>query len=265
MHHRTNAVILSSIYLFTPMLFVAPTSQAVEFQHTNPLVTESLFELFGQGGPESDYPMNQPIEEQLQGILFPETVNDEQTVEVTITKTINYMRIANTTWPVDTPDVSSDYGWRTPPCDGCSSDHKGIDFVPGYGTPVYAVTDGMVIDMGKDGGYGNFIKLTHLVANSEGGVDEWVTLYAHLQTGSFQEELKVGSVVKTGDPLAAVGNTGISTGPHLHFELIINGEHVDPMPLLGTYEVVIIEEEDHLDWMFLGETFRTVEKEVSYE
>ena len=96
-------------------------------------------------------------------------------------------------------------------------------------------------------------------------MDEWVTLYAHLQTGSFQEELKVGSVVKTGDPLAAVGNTGVSTGPHLHFELIINGEHVDPMPLLGTYEVVIIEEEDHLDWMFLGETFRTVEKEVSYE
>lgn len=247
------------------MLFVAPTSQAVEFQHTSPLVTESLFELFGQGGPESDYPMNQPIEEQLQGILFPETVNDEQTVEVTITKTINYMRIANTTWPVDTPDVSSDYGWRTPPCDGCSADHRGVDFVPGYGEPVYAITDGMVVEMGENGGYGNYIVLNHLVGNAEGEVDEWTTLYAHMRTNSFPKELKIGSVVKTGEKLGEVGNTGMSTGPHLHFELIINGEHVDPMPLLGTYEVVIIEEEDHLDWMFLGETFKIVETTTTYE
>ena len=167
--------------------------------------------------------------------------------------------------PVTDPKVSSDYGWRTPPCAECSSDHRGVDFVPGNGTPVFAITDGMVIDMGSNGGYGYFVVLKHLVANKEGVIEEWVSLYAHLKKDSFPEGLKIGSEVKTGDTIGAVGSTGQSTGPHLHFELTINGENVDPLPLLGTYEVLIVTEEEYPDYMFVGETFKVVTEEVTYE
>jgi murein DD-endopeptidase MepM/ murein hydrolase activator NlpD len=184
---------------------------------------------------------------------------------VTITKIYNHLKVANTVMPTTSPEITSEYGWRTPPCRGCSADHKGIDFVPGFGEPIFAVADGMVIEMGRNGGYGNYVKLKHLIANSEGVIEEWVTLYAHMKDDSFPDGMIVGSVVKTGDTIGAVGNTGMSTGPHLHFELFINGENVDPLPLLGTYEVIIVSEEDYEDYMFVGETIRRVETEVRYE
>jgi len=270
MHHRTSAVIISSLYLFTPMLFSAAEASQ-EFRDTSVLIQKEsphslMSDYFGSGGPE--YPTNtmtitEVAQEQLEGLFKPKTQDIDD--GITITKTINYMKVANTRWPVDDPEISSDYGWRTPPCDGCSADHRGVDFVPGYGEPIYAITDGMVVEMGENGGYGNYIVLNHLVGNAEGEVDEWTTLYAHMRTNSFPKELKIGSVVKTGEKLGEVGNTGMSTGPHLHFELLINGEYVDPQPLLGTYEVVVVAEEDHKDWMFLGETFKIVETTITYE
>lgn len=270
MHHRTSAVIISSLYLFTPMVF-SIDMPAQEYRDTKllaPTETQlSLADYLGAGGPE--YPEDTlTIAEIAQGQLdsiFNPLMTEDVDDSVTITKTLNYMKVANTTWPVDEPEVSSDYGWRTPPCPGCSADHRGVDFVPGYGSPVYAVTDGMIVEMGTNGGYGNYIVLNHLVANTDGEIDEWTTLYAHLKNNSFVDGLKIGSVVRTGEKLAEVGSTGLSTGPHLHFELLINGEYVDPMPLLGTYEVVVVEESDHDDWLFLGETFKVVETEITYK
>jgi murein DD-endopeptidase MepM/ murein hydrolase activator NlpD len=86
-----------------------------------------------------------------------------------------------------------------------------------------------------------------------------------MKNDSFPEGLIIGSVVNSGETIGAVGNTGVSTGPHLHFELFINGENVDPLPLLGTYEVIIVSEEDYPDHMFVGQTIRRVETEVRYE
>ena len=254
---RTQAVILSFAYLFLPMLFSGTQPENYSIPQTNYDVELLGDMISGKGGPENiDVFLNNYFsdEEQL-----------EDDVKVTITKKFNYYKIANTVMPTENTEVSSDYGWRSAPCKGCSSNHQGIDFVPGYGEPVFAVTDGMVIDMGVNGGYGNFIMLKHLVGNSEGGIDEWITLYAHLKTDSFVEGLKIGSVVKTGEQLAAVGSTGMSTGPHLHFELRINGENVDPLPLLGTYEVVVVSEEEKDDYLFIGEKFKVIEKIVSYE
>lgn len=161
-----------------------------------------------------------------------------------------HVKVAETVWPVEQVAISSDFGWREAPCEGCSSDHRGIDFVPGAGTNVFSVYQGIVTAAGWHGGYGNRVEIKHYVQNDEGVIEEWHTLYAHLQNNSIPENIYVGSVVNTGTVVGKVGNTGISTGDHLHFELIINGENVDPMPILGHYELVELTEEELEQWAF---------------
>jgi murein DD-endopeptidase MepM/ murein hydrolase activator NlpD len=273
-HQRNPALFLTFAYLFTPLLFVAPIIKAepqssVVSQPEGSLLVDLLT---GMGGPE-EVPVRsvEPLEviknefegssSRLDNFFSP----TEQTSFVTITRIYNHLKVANTVMPTTSSEITSDYGWRTPPCRGCSADHKGVDFVPGAGSPIFAVADGMVTEMGRGGGYGYYVKLKHLIGNSEGVIEEWETLYAHMKKDSFPEGMMIGSVVKSGDIIGAVGNTGMSTGPHLHFELIINGEHVDPLPLLGTYEVIIVSEEDYPDYMFVGQTIRRVETEVRYE
>lgn len=271
MHARTSAVIISSIYLFTPMVFYSGelVTQSKIFEFTTPESSTLVEALNGMGGPEYSenvFGLDAIINgnKTVVGDVFSPFAQDNTFVE-TKTQTINYLKVANTTWPVDIPDVSSDYGWRTPPCNGCSADHRGIDFVPGYGTPVYAVTDGMVTNINEGGGgYGVYVVLDHLVANEDGDTDKWQTLYAHMKTGSVPQDLKIGSVVKKGEVIGRVGSTGQSTGPHLHFELSINGENMDPLPLLGTYKILTVIEEEHANGLRLGETFKTRVETVEY-
>jgi hypothetical protein len=271
--HTYSFVLLAGLSAVGLIMFVPPLSHI----KPPPVVTSSpdpasMVDLLdGMGGPETVPERQITALEELE-LEFEESVTRFEIVTqpvqgpvVTITKTYNHLKVSNTVMPTTAPEITSEYGWRTPPCSGCSADHKGVDFVPGYGEPVFAVADGMVIDMGSNGGYGNYVKLKHLIGNSEGVIEEWVTLYAHMKNDSFPEGMIIGTVVKSGDTIGAVGNTGMSTGPHLHFELTINGEHVDPLPLLGTYEVIIVSEEDHPDHMFVGETFKKVEKVVGYE
>lgn len=272
--HTYSIVLFAGVALVAPMLVIPPLSHLKPPVAVQPPGSDSLFVdlLTGSGGPEV-VPVREvkPLE-QIE-MKFTESnsrfdIFSEQKVEgpiVTITKVYNHLKVSNTVMPTTSSTVTSDYGWRTPPCNGCSAEHKGIDFVPGHGQPIFAVADGMVIEMGTNGGYGNYVKLRHLIANSEGIMEEWETLYAHMKNNSFPEGMKIGSVVKSGDTIGAVGNTGMSTGPHLHFELTINGEHVDPLPLIGTYEVIIVTEEDYPDFMFVGETIRSVETIISYE
>jgi len=273
MRPRSMAVIITSVYLFTPMLFVAPTwALTPNISTPTPTDTSAFVDLVkGMGGPEIVPTPAKTVLDKLE-IEFEETAPRFEIVSqplegptVTITKIYNHLKVSNTVMPTTSPTITSEYGWRTPPCRDCSADHKGVDFVPGYGEPIFAVADGMVIEMGSSGGYGNYVKLKHLMGNSEGVIEEWVTLYAHMKNGSFPEGMIIGTVVKSGDTIGAVGNTGASTGPHLHFELTINGEHVDPLPLLGTYEVIIVSEEDHPDYMFVGENFKVVEVVTDYE
>jgi murein DD-endopeptidase MepM/ murein hydrolase activator NlpD len=281
-NQRIPTVIISCAYLFAPLLFITPTFGLTPKPSFSPTAeTPGLLDVLdGRGGPELvPIRTRTPLENlevfleessaqyaiNASSVLGPNSRADLSGIKTTITKTYNYLKVADTAMPTTSPETTSEYGWRVPPCKGCSSDHKGIDFVPGEGSPIFAVADGMVIDMGSNGGYGNFVRLKHLMANSEGIIEEWVTLYAHMKNDSFPKGMKVGSTVKSGDTIGAVGNTGMSTGPHLHFELIINGEHVDPLPLLGTYEVIIVTEEDYPDYMFVGETIRSITKVITYE
>lgn len=163
-----------------------------------------------------------------------------------------YLKVAETVWPVETVAISSDYGWRTAPCEGCSSDHQGVDFVPGAGTNVFAVYQGLVTKAGWLGGYGNRVEISHFVEGEDGKVQQWTTIYAHLQDNSIGKNIYVGAVVQTGGVLGRVGSTGASTGPHLHFELIIDGNNVDPMPILGHYNLIELTEKEAAQVAFSG-------------
>lgn len=99
--------------------------------------------------------------------------------------------------------------------------HKGIDFSAPTGTKVRSTGDGQVEFMNRQSGYGNTIVIKHK--------NSYSTLYAHLS--AFAPNLKLGSLVKQGDLIGFVGNTGLSTGPHLHYEFRIKGTHINPLEI----------------------------------
>ena len=150
----------------------------------------------------------------------------------------NYLNYAHAVLPVHDPEISSDFGWRVAPCSACSSDHQGVDFVPGEGEPVMAILNGVVAEAGVNQGYGHWVKIEHIVPITEGEAERWVTVYAHLKSGSIPDDVGVGATVARGQIIGAVGSTGISTGPHLHFELHIDGEVVDPLPIISQSQVI---------------------------
>jgi murein DD-endopeptidase MepM/ murein hydrolase activator NlpD len=150
----------------------------------------------------------------------------------------NLLNYAHAMLPVHDPEISSDFGWRVAPCGACSSDHQGVDFVPGEGKPVMAILNGVVAEAGINQGYGYWVKIEHIVPITDGEVERWVTVYAHLKAGSIPDDVRVGANVARGQNLGAVGSTGISTGPHLHFELHIDGVVVDPLPIISQSQSV---------------------------
>ena len=122
-------------------------------------------------------------------------------------------------WPASGP-ISSPYGKRVHPISGANGFHTGIDIAAGKGAPIVASKSGTVAFSGVQSGYGNVVIVDH-----GGGVQ---TLYAHADTLLVSK----GQKVSRGQKIATVGSTGNSTGPHLHFEVRINGKHTDPMGYL---------------------------------
>src|SRR6202165_2223214 len=100
--------------------------------------------------------------------------------------------------------------------------HGGIDLANAIGTPIYAVADGVVIDAGPAAGFGMWVKLRH--------ADGTGTLYGHVNTTT----VSIGQRVSAGDQIATMGNRGNTTGPHLHFEVLLNGtDRIDPLGWLA--------------------------------
>lgn len=122
--------------------------------------------------------------------------------------------------PLETATLTSDYGMRTHPVLGGRRNHKGIDLAQPTGTPVYATADGIVSKAERFSSYGNYIQIEH------GG--EMQTRYAHLSGYA----ISAGEHVRKGQLIGFVGSTGRSTGPHLHYEVRIAGEAVDPTPYM---------------------------------
>ena len=124
----------------------------------------------------------------------------------------------NFIWPVYGV-ITSLYGWRIHPIKKVRSFHTGVDIAAPMGSPVFAARDGIVKFAGRNGGYGLFILIDH---------GTYSTAYAHLS----KIDVYVGQKVKKGQLIGRVGSTGISTGPHLHFEVRKNGRHTNPLAYL---------------------------------
>ena len=125
-----------------------------------------------------------------------------------------------TSMPASVSLMSSDFGYRSDPFTGGGAMHSGLDFKGPHGTNILAAADGVVSSAGWQGGYGKCIEITH--ANG------LVTRYAHLS----ELEVTLGQSVKRGVQIGRMGSTGRSTGPHLHFEVRMNGQAINPMKFL---------------------------------
>jgi murein DD-endopeptidase MepM/ murein hydrolase activator NlpD len=149
--------------------------------------------------------------------------------------------------PVNDAIMRSGFGSRRHPILGYVKMHTGVDWATAYGTPIFASGNGVVEVAGLEGGYGKYVKLKHN--------NGYETAYGHMS--AFAKGLEVGKRVRQGQLIGFVGSTGQSTGPHVHYEILVNGRFVDPMriklprgrsldgPLMAGFE----KERDRLDTM----------------
>jgi len=149
--------------------------------------------------------------------------------------------------PVNNAIMRSGFGSRRHPILGYVKMHTGVDWATAYGTPIFASGNGTVEVAGLEGGYGKYVKLKHN--------NGYETAYGHMS--AFAKGLEVGKQVRQGQVIGFVGTTGQSTGPHVHYEILVNGRFVDPMriklprgrslegPMMAGFE----KERDRLDAM----------------
>jgi murein DD-endopeptidase MepM/ murein hydrolase activator NlpD len=121
--------------------------------------------------------------------------------------------------PIDGARLSSGFGKRMHPILGYTKMHRGVDFAAPQGTPIYAAGSGTVAMAGRNGAYGNYVQIRHN--------EQYSTAYAHLR--AFARGIGRGKRVAQGQIIGYVGTTGRSTGPHLHYEILMNGAQTNPM------------------------------------
>jgi len=150
--------------------------------------------------------------------------------------------------PIDGAQLSSGYGMRLHPILGYTKMHRGIDFAAPRGTPIMAASDGVVEEAGWRGDYGNFILIRH-----DG---DYETAYAHLSR--LTRGLRPGTPVRQGEVIGFVGATGRATGPHLHFEVRVRGEQVNPLSVKSEAGQRLAGRDLVAFWM----TAQTIDREV---
>lgn len=131
--------------------------------------------------------------------------------------------------PADHYSISSYFGVRRDPFTGRAAMHPGLDLKGAYGSPIYAAAAGTVTFVGRNGGYGNEVEINH--------GNGLVTRYGHMSA----TRAKIGEHVEAGTVIGAIGSTGRSTGPHLHFEVRLNGTAINPRPFLESAPHVLEE------------------------
>ena len=121
--------------------------------------------------------------------------------------------------PVNNAIMRSGFGGRRHPILGYVKMHTGVDWATAYGTPIFASGNGVLEKVGTEGGYGKYIRIKHN--------NGYETAYGHLS--AFAKGMEPGKRVRQGQVIGFVGSTGMSTGPHVHYEILVNGRFVDPM------------------------------------
>jgi murein DD-endopeptidase MepM/ murein hydrolase activator NlpD len=152
--------------------------------------------------------------------------------------------------PVNNAVMRSGFGGRRHPILGYVKMHTGVDWATAYGTPIFASGNGVLEKVGLEGGYGKYIRIKHN--------NGYETAYGHMS--AFAKGMEVGKRVRQGQVIGFVGSTGLSTGPHVHYEILVNGRFVDPMrvklprgrALEGTIMTGFEKERDRLDAMMSG-------------
>jgi murein DD-endopeptidase MepM/ murein hydrolase activator NlpD len=152
--------------------------------------------------------------------------------------------------PVNNAVMRSGFGGRRHPILGYVKMHTGVDWATAYGTPIFASGNGVIEKVGLEGGYGKYIRIKHN--------NGYETAYGHMS--AFAKGMEVGKRVRQGQVIGFVGSTGLSTGPHVHYEILVNGRFVDPMrvklprgrALEGTMMAGFEKERDRLDAMMSG-------------
>jgi murein DD-endopeptidase MepM/ murein hydrolase activator NlpD len=152
--------------------------------------------------------------------------------------------------PVNNAIMRSGFGARRHPILGYVRMHTGVDWATAYGTPIFASGNGVVEKVGWEGGYGKYVRLKHN--------NGYETAYGHMS--AFAKGMEIGKRVRQGQVIGFVGSTGESTGPHVHYEILVNGRFVDPLrvklprgrslegPMMAGFE----KERDRLDTMMAG-------------
>lgn len=179
----------------------------------------------GQGGP-SEFGMPEMLD-----ILEVQNKNIKQQISgkkasmkellLAMEKRSNSLNAFPDMWPAEGGVVSSPYGGRTAPVGGGYDWHPGLDIAVDFGTPVYASAAGTVEQAGWNGGYGRYVKINH--------GNGYETAYGHMSGIA----VTAGETVRKGDVIGFAGSSGYSTGPHIHFEVLVDGQFVDPMYVLG--------------------------------
>ncbi|MEM7544412.1 MAG: DUF5930 domain-containing protein [Pseudomonadota bacterium] len=179
----------------------------------DPILNEVRREFLGEGGPflpMDDHSHNDQIDDETPRVAA--LIQDLERV--------NLLRLAAEQMPFAKPvhaaRFTSGFGGRRDPINGRRSFHEGQDFAGPRGTPIYTTGHGTVVSAGRKRGYGNVVKIRHAFG--------YETVYAHLH----KIRVKVGEVVERGDRIGDMGNTGRSTGTHLHYEIRIGGKPVNP-------------------------------------
>jgi murein DD-endopeptidase MepM/ murein hydrolase activator NlpD len=152
--------------------------------------------------------------------------------------------------PVNNAIMRSGFGGRRHPILGYVKMHTGVDWATAYGTPIFASGNGVLEKVGLEGGYGKYIRIKHN--------NGYETAYGHMS--AFAKGMEAGKRVRQGQVIGFVGSTGLSTGPHVHYEILVNGRFVDPMriklprgrSLDGTIMTTFEKERERLDGMMSG-------------
>ncbi|MBF0286939.1 MAG: peptidoglycan DD-metalloendopeptidase family protein [SAR324 cluster bacterium] len=214
----------------------------ISFNLTNQFLPKETSSSNGRGGPvHPEFNPDLFTEDSYLERYLDETTTYYESVVKSVASLSNSIEQDSELWkhtptirPVQTRSISDRYGKRMDPFTKKPDFHSGVDFTGRRGTPIRASADGFIVKANYQVGYGRFVEIKHGLGFYK---NKHKKVYTSTRYGHLHEiKVKQGQVVKRGDIIGTLGNTGRSTGPHLHYEIIINNRHVNPLNLISHFE-----------------------------